>query len=347
MPGEEEEKPLAVVVGASRGLGLAVSETTEKAKKGRARIGRRKLKTQKTSTSLFPKKNNSQLALALASKGYHVLATVRASSAAPVSPTGAEALLSERGIEVVTGIDVTKSNTPKSRGSGCGSEEGKEEGEEEKGCEARLRAALRGRPVSLAVFNAAVMAVERDLVSGRGFDEEASRRQYESNALGFLKASAALVPALVQQASMMSSSPSSPSPSPPESEGRELQQQQTTPKLVLVSSKMASLGRLSEAPGGGMYGYRASKAAANAIALSLSRDLLGSKVAVGMVHPGTVATDMYREYHGGGGSRDLVPSAGLSSPEAAAEAVVRVIDERVSLERTGVFWDEAGEVLPY
>ena len=223
---------------------------------------------------------------------------------------------------------MTKSKT-KSGGSG--------EKEEEEGCEARIRAALRGRPVTLAVFNAAVMSVEKDLISGSGFDEEASRRQYESNALGFLRASAALVPALVQQASVAPSSPSSSSPVASEA----------TPKLVLISSKMASLGRLSEAPGGGMYGYRASKAAANAVALSLSRDLLKEKVAVGMVHPGTVATDMYREYHGGGGSKSLVPSAGLASAEAAAEAVLEVIEGRVCLERTGVFWDEAGGVLPY
>jgi NAD(P)-dependent dehydrogenase (short-subunit alcohol dehydrogenase family) len=236
-------------------------------------------------------------------------------------------MLADRGIEVIASVDVTKSSGNVNDGSNGG-------GENKEGCEARIRAALRGRPVSLALFNAAVMSVERDLISGEGFDEEASRRQYESNALGFLRAAAALAPALVERA--RSSIPPS---SPPERD--------PTPKLVLVSSKMASLGRLAEAPGGGMYGYRASKAAANAVALSLSRDLLRHGVAVGMVHPGTVATDMYREYHGGGGSKELVPSAGLSSPEAAAEMVLRVIEEKVGLERTGVFWNEAGEVLPY
>lgn len=244
---------------------------------------------------------------------------MRSASAAPATPTGSEALLTEKGVEVVTGIDVTKGK--------------EEEKEKEESCEAKLKAALNDRPVSLAIFNAAVMSVEKDLISGAGFDDEASLRQYQSNALGFLRAAAALVPALVARASLSSSSSSS-SETPP-------------PKLVLISSKMASLGRLSEAPGGGMYGYRASKAAANAIALSLSRDLLPKKVAVAMIHPGTVATDMYREYHGGGGSKALVPSAGLSSPEAAAEAVLKVVEEKVGLESTGVFWNEAGEVLPY
>ena len=256
-------------------------------------------------------------------------------------------MLAEKGIEVVTSVDVTKSGN-----KGRDGKDGKgQEGEE--GCEARIRAALRGRPVSLAVFNAAVMSVERDLVSGEGFDEEASRRQYETNALGFLRASAALAPALVERASASSSaasasasaasaSASSVPSSSPSPDGKP-----PPPKLVLVSSKMASLGRLAEAPGGGMYGYRASKAAANAAALALGRDLLQHGVAVGMVHTGTVATDMYREYHGWGGSKELVPSAGLSSPEAAAEAVLRVIDEKISLEKTGVFWNEAGEVLPY
>ena len=265
-------------------------------------------------------------------------------------------MLAEKGIEVVTSVDVTKSGNKGRDGKDGEGQEGEE------GCEARIRAALRGRPVSLAVFNAAVMSVERDLVSGEGFDEEASRRQYETNALGFLRASAALAPALVERASASSSaasasasssaasasasaasaSASSVPSSSPSPDGKP-----PPPKLVLVSSKMASLGRLAEAPGGGMYGYRASKAAANAAALALGRDLLQHGVAVGMVHTGTVATDMYREYHGWGGSKELVPSAGLSSPEAAAEAVLRVIDEKISLEKTGVFWNEAGEVLPY
>lgn len=243
---------------------------------------------------------------------------------------------------------MTKSSKRRSEsGEKDGGGDAENDDEDEEGCESRLRAALAGRPVSLAIFNAAVMSVEKDLISGAGFDEEASRRQYESNALGFLRASAALAPALVKQAAALRSSSSSEPDKSREPTATTTTTTTSTPKLVLISSKMASLGRLAEAPGGGMYGYRASKAAANAVALSLARDLFKHNVAVGMVHPGTVATDMYREYHGGGGSKALVPSAGVVEPEAAAAAVLAVVDEKVSLERTGVFWNEPGEVLPY
>lgn len=284
-------------------------------------------KNEKKKLNLLKKKKKQ---LALPSKGYHVIATVRSATAAPPSPTGAEALLAERGVEVVPGVDVTDGS-----------------------CSSRIRDALclgdggsRGerRAASLVIYNAAVMAVEKDLCStttttagGGGFDEGASRRCYEANALGFLRAASAVVPSLVARAERLEldrEEEQTPPPPPP-------------PKLILISSKMASLGRLAEAPGGAMYGYRASKAAANAVALSLARDLVQRGVAVGLCHPGTVASDMYRDYHGGGGDERLVPSAGVASPEDAAEAVLKVVEEKVSLETTGTFYDERGGVLPY
>ena len=61
---------------------------------------------------------------------------------------------------------------------------------------------------------------------------------------------------------------------------------------------------------GGYYGYRMSKAALNAAAMSLSRDLRRAGVAVAILHPGYVRTDMT----GGGGT---VGNAIVDHPDIA------------------------------
>ena len=60
-------------------------------------------------------------------------------------------------------------------------------------------------------------------------------------------------------------------------------------KIALITSRM---GSISDNGSGGRYGYRMSKAALNAAAMSLSHDLAHNKVAVGVYHPGYVQTDM-------------------------------------------------------
>lgn len=60
-------------------------------------------------------------------------------------------------------------------------------------------------------------------------------------------------------------------------------------KLVTISSTLGSIGRDTR---GGMYQYRASKAAVNALMKALSVDLSPRNIVVALLHPGWVRTDM-------------------------------------------------------
>jgi NAD(P)-dependent dehydrogenase (short-subunit alcohol dehydrogenase family) len=76
-----------------------------------------------------------------------------------------------------------------------------------------------------------------------------------------------------------------------------------------------------------------SKAALNSAAKSLSVDLKGRGVAVCLLHPGFVRTDMT------GGTGDV-------SADVAAARLLERIGE-LSLATTGTWWHANGEVLPW
>ncbi|MBX2858901.1 MAG: SDR family oxidoreductase [Cellvibrionaceae bacterium] len=101
-------------------------------------------------------------------------------------------------------------------------------------------------------------------------------------------------------------------------------------KVALITSRM---GSITDNESGGYYGYRMSKAALNSAGMSLSHDLKPKGVAVAILHPGFVQTDM-------------VANAGDVSPQSAAENLIHRIDE-LSLENSGTFWHASGEVLPW
>jgi NAD(P)-dependent dehydrogenase (short-subunit alcohol dehydrogenase family) len=101
-------------------------------------------------------------------------------------------------------------------------------------------------------------------------------------------------------------------------------------KLALITSRMGSIG---DNGSGGYYGYRMSKAALNAAGMSMARDLRGAGVAVAILHPGPVRTEMT----GGAGNID---------PDEAAKQLVDRIDA-LTLETTGTFWHANGQVLPW
>lgn len=63
-------------------------------------------------------------------------------------------------------------------------------------------------------------------------------------------------------------------------------------KIILVSSESGSITLRHAEEGGGNYGHHASKAALNMIGKLLSLDLREKKVAVGIVHPGFMRTEM-------------------------------------------------------
>jgi NAD(P)-dependent dehydrogenase (short-subunit alcohol dehydrogenase family) len=101
-------------------------------------------------------------------------------------------------------------------------------------------------------------------------------------------------------------------------------------KIAIVTSRM---GSIADNGSGGYYGYRMSKAAVNAAGVSLARDLAGRGIAVALIHPGMVATDMT----GGHG----IP------PAEAARGVIARIDA-LTLETSGRFWHAGtGEELPW
>jgi NAD(P)-dependent dehydrogenase (short-subunit alcohol dehydrogenase family) len=93
------------------------------------------------------------------------------------------------------------------------------------------------------------------------------------------------------------------------------------------------MGSLADNASGGSYGYRASKAAVNAIGISLAHDLKPKGVAVVLLHPGFVMTEMT-------GRRGTVEPA-----DAAARLIARI--DELTLERTGEFRHAEGYALPW
>ena len=158
--------------------------------------------------------------------------------------------------------------------------------------------AVGSRTIDFYIHNAGIL-VWGDALGA--LDVEGIRRQFEVNALGPLRLTDALRQNLVSGS-----------------------------KLALITSRM---GSIDDNGSGGRYGYRMSKAALNMAGKSLAMDLRGRGVAVALLHPGMVKTDMV----GGGGQVE---------PEDAARGLLARIDE-LTLETTGGFWHANGERLPW
>lgn len=150
--------------------------------------------------------------------------------------------------------------------------------------------------VDVLINNAGIL--ERDNLESSSW--ASLQRQFEVNAIAPLRITRALLPRMVSGA-----------------------------KVAIITSRM---GSIADNGSGGYYGYRMSKAAVNMAGMSLARDLAPRGVAVALLHPGMVATDMT----GGHG----VPVA-----EAAAGLVARI--EGLSMANTGTFWHANGEILPW
>jgi NAD(P)-dependent dehydrogenase (short-subunit alcohol dehydrogenase family) len=159
-----------------------------------------------------------------------------------------------------------------------------------------LRDLLEGEPLDWLINNAGILSVER-LDS---LDFQAMERQFKVNSLGPLRITAALRANLAEGA-----------------------------KVGIVTSRM---GSIEDNTSGGYYGYRMSKAAVNMAGMSLARDLRDQGVAVALLHPGMVATDMT----GGQG----VPA------EQSAAGLIQRMDE-LDITTSGSFWHAQGERLPY
>ena len=101
-------------------------------------------------------------------------------------------------------------------------------------------------------------------------------------------------------------------------------------KIGLITSRM---GSIEDNTSGGKYGYRISKAGLNAAGKSLAIDLKRRGIAVAILHPGYVRTDMTYQ-------------SGHIEPQEAAERLVQRLDE-LNLTNTGTFWHSDGSVLPW
>jgi len=101
-------------------------------------------------------------------------------------------------------------------------------------------------------------------------------------------------------------------------------------KVIIITSRM---GSITDNTSGRMYGYRMSKAAVNMVGKSLTLDLAPQGIAVALLHPGYVRTDMT------GGN-------GYISTTESAQGLIRQI-ERLKIENTGSFWHCNGEELPW
>lgn len=101
-------------------------------------------------------------------------------------------------------------------------------------------------------------------------------------------------------------------------------------KVAVVTSRM---GSIADNDSGGAYGYRMSKAAVNAAFRSLALDLRPRQIAVAILHPGWVRTEMT-------GNTGLVDAA-----EAAAGLIARI--DGVNPSNSGTFWHMNGEELPW
>jgi NAD(P)-dependent dehydrogenase (short-subunit alcohol dehydrogenase family) len=160
-----------------------------------------------------------------------------------------------------------------------------------------LTEALGDRTVDVLVNCAGILSDES--LSDLDFDR--IRCQFEVNSLGPLRVTAALRGNLARGS-----------------------------KVAIITSRM---GSIEDNTSGGRYGYRMSKTAVNMVGRSLAQDLREEGVAVVILHPGFVRTDMT-------GNQGLI-----DPPESAAGLIARI--DELTLETTGTFRHTNGEELPW
>ena len=102
------------------------------------------------------------------------------------------------------------------------------------------------------------------------------------------------------------------------------------PIVAHVSSNFASI---SGNKMGNMYSLRASKTALNAIAKSMAVDLKKDGIAVALLTPGHVKTNMTK-------------NQGTATPEESVGWMTKLIDE-MDMSKSGVFFNTDGKTLPW
>jgi NAD(P)-dependent dehydrogenase (short-subunit alcohol dehydrogenase family) len=167
----------------------------------------------------------------------------------------------------------------------------------DEGSIASLVRSLEGTRIDVLIHNAGILRAE----SLGSIDYDSIREQLETNALAPLRLTERLLPLLAPSG-----------------------------KIALLTSRM---GSIADNTSGSMYGYRMSKAALNMAGVSLARDLEPRGIAVVILHPGYVRTEMT------GGQGTVEPR------DAARQLAARI--EELHLATTGRFLHANGEVLPW
>ena len=164
---------------------------------------------------------------------------------------------------------------------------------------AELTDRLSGTKIDLLINNAGVLRAS----SLADIEDQLAdfRLQYEVNALAPLRVTRALLGNLVDGG-----------------------------KLIIITSRM---GSIADNTSGGQYAYRMSKAAVNTAGVSLAHELKDRQIAVGLLHPGYVRTDM-------------TGNTGHVDPDEAAANLIQRIEE-LSLATSGSFRHANGEALPW
>lgn len=162
---------------------------------------------------------------------------------------------------------------------------------------ARLQHQLAGTRLDVIINNAGILV--RDSLENPDF--EGIAKQFEVNAMAPLRVSTALLDNL--------------------SSGS---------KIVVITS---SMGSITENTSGGYYGYRMSKVAVNMAMKSLGVDLADRGIAVFVLHPGYVATDM-------------TSHQGPVSTTESVQGLLARIDE-LELADSGSFHHAQGRSIPW
>ncbi len=161
---------------------------------------------------------------------------------------------------------------------------------------AGLTSALKNRRIDRLVNNAGIL----ERTSFDHLDYESMERQFRVNSIGPLRVTAELRGNLCEGS-----------------------------KVFIITSRMGSIDDNSS---GGSYGYRMSKAAVNMAGKSLSVDLKDAGIAVFLLHPGWVSTDM-------------TGNTGITVQESASGLLERM--DSLDISQTGTFWHQEGYALPW
>ncbi len=163
---------------------------------------------------------------------------------------------------------------------------------------AELRNRLGETTISVLINNAGILK----RVTLENLDFDSIREQFETNALGALRVTHTLLPNL-----------------------------KAGSKIGLMTSRM---GSIADNTSGSSYGYRMSKVALSMAGKSLAHDLKPRGIALAILHPGLVQTDMTN-----------FTAGGITPEESVKGLLVRM--DQLTLENTGTFWHANGEVLPW